>query len=202
MPRLAGQIDVGKNEAILDSAVEVMAERGLGASLDEVARRAGVSRQTIYNHYGSKTELARAIAERRLHDVREVLEAPGARENVAETLTSYAGLLLDSVLNARGVMLYRMAIAAVASLPEVALAIYEAGPRASRQRLADYLAAEAAAGRLALDDPQEAAGFFAGMVLGRFQTPALLGAPLELTDAAVDRVAREATARFLRAYAP
>ena len=54
MPRVAGQIDVAKNEAILDAAVAAMGERGLAVSLEEVARRAGDSKQTIYNHYGSK----------------------------------------------------------------------------------------------------------------------------------------------------
>lgn len=87
MPRVAGQIDVLKNEAILDAAIEVMSEQGLGAPLAEIARRACVSKQTIYNHYGSKAELARAMSERRAHEVAEVLDAPGAIENPAETLT-------------------------------------------------------------------------------------------------------------------
>ena len=47
MPRLAGQIDVAKNEAILDAAVEVLAERGLSAPIEAIARRASVSKQTI-----------------------------------------------------------------------------------------------------------------------------------------------------------
>ena len=201
MPRVAGQIDLGKSEAIIDAAIEVMTERGLGASLDEVARRAGVSKQTIYNHYGSKADLARDIADRRLHEVRAVLDAPGALDRPAETLVGYARLLLQSVLNARGVALYRMAIAAVPTLPEVAQAIYEAGPRASRLRLADYLRRETEAGRLATPDPLEAAEFFSGMVLGRFQTRALLGVEVSMTEAEVERAAREATARFVRAYA-
>lgn len=41
MPRVAGQIDLAKGEAILDAAVEVLGERGLAASMEEVARRAG-----------------------------------------------------------------------------------------------------------------------------------------------------------------
>jgi len=53
MARAVGQIDLAKTQAILDAAVDVMAERGLGASMEEVARRAGVSKQTIYNHYRS-----------------------------------------------------------------------------------------------------------------------------------------------------
>jgi len=201
MPRVAGQIDVSKNEAILDAAIEVMSERGLGASLEEIARRACVSKQTIYNHYGSRAELARAMAERRAHEVSEALSAPGAVEKPEEALAAYARLLLSAVLNTRGMALYRMAMLATTSMPDVAHAIYEAGPKASRQRLADYLRLENAAGRLSCPDPLEAAEFFAGMVLGRYQTPTLLGERVELTEAEIERVAQEATVRFMRAYA-
>ena len=40
MPRVAGQIDVSKNEAILDAAVEVFSQRGVMASVEDIARRA------------------------------------------------------------------------------------------------------------------------------------------------------------------
>ena len=59
MARALGQIDVAKSQAILDAAAEVMAERGVQAPVDEIARRAGVSKQTIYNHYGSTAEMVR-----------------------------------------------------------------------------------------------------------------------------------------------
>jgi len=202
MARLVGQIDVSKNEAILDAALEVMAERGLGASMEEIARRASVSKQTIYNHYGSKAELARAMSERRAHEVSAVLGAPGAVDRLEESLAAYAKLLMTAVLNARGMAIYRMAMLAATTMPEVARAIYEAGPKASRQRLADFLRLENAAGRIDAPDPLEAAEFFAGMVLGRFQNAALLGMPIALSDDEMDRVAKEATARFMRAYAP
>jgi len=202
MARVAGQIDVSKNEAILDAAIEVMAERGLGASMEEIARRASVSKQTIYNHYGSKAELAHAMSERRAHEIVEVLAAPGAVDRPEEALAAYARILLNAVLNQRGMAIYRMAMLAATTMPEVARAIYEAGPKASRRSLADFLRLENAAGRLSCPDPLEAAEFFGGMVLGRFQTAALLGAPIVLTDAEIERVAEEATARFMRAYAP
>jgi len=202
MPRIAGQIDVSKNEAILDAAIEVMSEQGLGAPLAEIARRACVSKQTIYNHYGSKAELARAMSERRAHEVAEVLDAPGAIENPAETLAGYARLLMRAVLNPRGMAIYKMAMQASASMPEVAEAIYEAGPKASRLRLAEFLRLETAAGRLRTPDPLQAAEFFAGMVLGRYQTPSLLGVAIGLSEEDIEQVAREAAARFMRAYAP
>ena len=43
MARLTGQIDLAKTEAILDAAAEVLAERGLAAPIEEIARRARVS---------------------------------------------------------------------------------------------------------------------------------------------------------------
>lgn len=202
MPRIAGQIDVSKKEAIIDAAIEVMGERGFAASLDEVARRAGVSRQTIYNHYGSKAELARAMAGRRAYEMSEVFAAPNALERPEETLAAFARLLLDAVLNPRGLAIYRMAMASAGTMPDVAKAIYEAGPKISRRRLADFLNLENAAGRLSCPDPLEAAEFFGGMVLGPFQNAALLGVPVALTETDIEQVAQEVTYRFMRAYAP
>jgi len=202
MPRVAGQIDVSKNEAILDAAVEVMGERGVSAPLDEIARRAGVSKQTIYNHYGSKAELVRALSARRVHEITAPLEAAGAAENPAEALAAFARILLDAVYRPKGAGLYRTAIVHAHEMPDVARAMFEAGPQASRARLAEFLALETRAGRLDCPNPLEAAEFFGGMVIGSYQTAMLLGIPIGLDDARIDHLAAEAARRFLRAYAP
>jgi hypothetical protein len=47
----------------------------------------------------------------------------------------------------------------------------------------------------------EAAEFFAGMVIGTLQTATLLGVDLGYDEARIERIAGEATARFLKAYA-
>lgn len=72
MPRARGQIDTRKSEAILAAAAALLTERGLSVPLEEVARRAKVSKQTVYNHFGSKTDLVRKLVERR----RQMLVAP------------------------------------------------------------------------------------------------------------------------------
>jgi AcrR family transcriptional regulator len=54
--------DAARNrELLLRAAREVFAERGLDASLDDVAHRAGVGVGTAYRHFPNKQELARAI---------------------------------------------------------------------------------------------------------------------------------------------
>lgn len=201
MPRAAGQIDVAKNEAILDAAAVTLSVQGVSASMAAIARRAGVSKQTIYNHYGSKTDLVQALCARRVQEMTMGLTAPDAMLHPEEALTTYGRSLLRGMAEEQGAAFLRMAISAVASLPEVARAFFEAGPRTSRAQLADFLRTETEAGRLACPDPLEAAEFFGGMVLGSYQTAALLGVDRGLDDSKIDRIVSEAALRFLKAYA-
>lgn len=200
MPRIAGQIDLAKGEAILDAAIGVLAERGLAASMEEIARRAGVSKQTIYNHYGSKAELIAALVERRVTDITAPLEMPGADEHPEEALAGFARIMLQALVNPRATALMRLYIQGAGEAPEVARAVFEAGPKVSRARLAAFLTRETAAGRLAADDPAQAAEFFGGMVAGTYQLAELLGVDRGLTEPQIDHIAAEAARRFLRAY--
>ena len=201
MPRLAGQIDVSKTAAILDAAAEVLSVHGVAASMDEIARRAQVSKQTIYNHYGSKTELVRALCAQRVEDMTAGLESPEAALHPEEALASFGARLLRGLAQLRSAAFMRMAMTSVAVMPEIAQAFYEAGPRASRARLAEFLRAETLAGRLACPDALEAAEFFAGMVIGSYQSAALLGVDRGLDDAKIEALGQEAARRFLKAYA-
>ena len=201
MPRIAGQIDLAKTEAILEATSQAIHERGLAVSVDEIARRAGVSKQTIYNHYGSKTDLVRALIERRVELITQVLDVEGAVEDPQAALASYARQLLETVTMPRGLTLFRLIIGSVGADPELAPAVFKAGARASRIKLAAFLAHETAAGRLAVPDPDEAADFFAGMVVSHRQLAGLLGLEVDLTPAKIDRIAAEAARRFMRAYA-
>ena len=202
MPRAPGQIDRAKTQAILDAAAQVFGERGLAASMEEIARRAKVSKQTIYNHYGSKQELIRAIVDRRVLEITAPLMAPGSAEHPEATLATFARFMLSAVMQPRGGAVLRMTVESAAEQPDLARAFFEAGPATSRRRLADFLAMETQAGRLSVDDPVLAAEFFASMVIGAHQLAHLLGVGKYYDEGQIDRVAREATRRFLRAYAP
>ncbi len=202
MPRIAGPIDLAKTEANLDATAAAIFEKGLAVSVDEIARRAGFSKQTVYNHYGSKPELVRALIQRRTDQITAPLDVQGADAHPEETLADYARLLLETISMPRGLAIFRLIIASVGSDPEIGQAAFRSGARASRIKLTEFLAREAAAGRLAVEDPAEAADFFAGMVVSHRQLTGLLGLPLDLDAAHIDRIATEAARRFMRAYAP
>src|SRR5262245_3509654 len=54
-----------RREVIEQAATQVFAERGyLGASIDEIARRSGVSAPVVYDHFDSKLDLYRRLLER------------------------------------------------------------------------------------------------------------------------------------------
>lgn len=50
-------------QRILDAAWELLEERGVGVRLADVAARAGVSRQSIYLHFGDRTGLFLAVGD-------------------------------------------------------------------------------------------------------------------------------------------
>ena len=203
MPRAPGQIDRVKTQAILDAAGQMFGERGLAASMEEIARRARVSKQTIYNHYGSKPELIRAIVDRRVREITAPLMAPAAAAGrPEETLATFARFMLGAVMQPRGGAMLRMTVESAADQPDLARAFFESGPATSRRRLADFLRLETEAGRLAVDDPPLAADFFASMVIGSHQLAHLLGVGRTLDETEIDDIAHEAAHRFMKAYGP
>ncbi len=202
MPRVAGQIDVAKTEAILDAAVEVIGERGLAAPMEEIARRAGVSKQTVYNHYGSKAELMRALMNRRVEAITASLREPGAIENPTEALEAYARSVLETVITSKSYSMMRVIMLGAGEMPDVAREVFEAGPLSARKQLAAFLRTETELGRMKVEDFDQAAEFFSGMVMGHSQLRSLLRLPSDKTVEEYGRLAREAAVRFMRAYAP
>src|SRR3954451_15409586 len=59
--------DAARNRArVLEVAYDTFAAEGLGVTIDEIARRAGVGAGTVYRHFATKEELYRAVVEDRL----------------------------------------------------------------------------------------------------------------------------------------
>ena len=200
MPRITGQVDRSKSEAMLDAASQVIAERGISAPVEAIAKRAGVSKQTLYNRYGGKAGLIQALIRRRIDTLTAPLAAGADGAGPEAVLAAFAFDLMTAMLAPTSLAMTRVAIQGAVDMPAVAGAVFDAGARTSRARLADYLRAEDAAGRLAVEDPAEAADLLSGMIAAR-QMGALMGAPAPSDPATLERLSREIARRFVRAYA-
>jgi AcrR family transcriptional regulator len=196
MARVRGQVDETKTEAILEAATALFGEKGALASMEQIARRAGVSRQTLYNRFPNKLEIGRALAARRSDAISAPLRAGGDPETV---LTAFAVGLLDKLLRVDAGASLRGVALMSPEMPDLADAIYQAGPAEGLRRLAAWLAEQDRLELLSIPEPEVAAEMFAGMVLGHGHLRAILGVAQPPID--LEARAAEAVHRFLRAFA-
>lgn len=162
MARRPGHIDAAKREAVLHAALDVLAEVGAPASLSEIAARAGVSRQTLYNHYRGKSEVIAALLAE--HCAR--LEPPCICETAAppaDALAEYGEALVRHVSHpfyARVVRVLLLNTAVPDDQLSRALSVVSA-----KGSLAAYFASETQRGRLKVIDPAGAAELFLDLVV-------------------------------------
>ncbi len=164
-----------KQDAIVEAAAEVFLEQGFGsASMDEIARRAGVSKATVYSHFDSKPALFGAIVQHRCQRTLSAMLAEMSDKPVAETLTAVGRQFLDVLMMPGSLPLYRVVLAEAPRFPELGRIFYEAGPDRCAVALAQYLAALHERGSLDVPDARWAAEQFFGAVLGQIHIRMLL----------------------------
>jgi AcrR family transcriptional regulator len=96
-PRRRLRRDAERNrKRILAAAAEAFAERGLAATMDEIARRAGVGVGTVYRRFPDKEELIEALFEQRIGDLVALAEAardePDAWDGLVRFFESFVSL--------------------------------------------------------------------------------------------------------------
>ena len=155
----------GKRETILEAARKVFLDVGFGAaSMDAIADAAKVSKQTVYNHFGSKEELFAAMV-RETCDTMTLAFAEAAKDgNPEKTLRAIAQRFMDMVFSEDKLALHRILMAEVSRFPELGRSFYECGPAVIRRFLAEYFKEQNRRGTLKVDNPQVTAEQFISMV--------------------------------------
>lgn len=194
--------DSAKRRQILDGARCVFMREGFdGASMNDIARAAGVSKGTLYVYFGSKEDLFEALIRAERREQAERCFAIDADDpDVAGVLASLATRLLEGLSKPQAVAHVRMVVGVAAKFPKVGRAYYEAGPLYGAETLAAYLARRVAEGRLAIDDPVAAAHqFFDSAKAGLI--PALyFGLRDEIAPQEIEANVRRAVGLFMAYY--
>lgn len=171
-----------KHDAITKAASETFLAEGFDrASLDQIAQRAGVSKQTIYSHFADKQALFLAICS----ELTEKLTIP-LRQPASETGDLRTALLrlgedaLAMMLHPASLDLHRLIIGATARFPELGQAAYEAGAGRMIADLSALLEQRSRSGDglsrpLAHEEADRLAEQFIGMLRGFHQVRGLLG---------------------------
>ncbi|MES2450973.1 MAG: TetR/AcrR family transcriptional regulator [Pseudomonadota bacterium] len=195
-----------KREPILDAATDIFLHHGyLGSSMDEVAARAAVSKQTVYKHFSSKEALFVAIVSSMTgaagDKVQREIADLGEQDDPERQLLAYAERQLMVVLTPRLMQLRRLVIGEAGRFPELGRALQEGGPGRAVAGLASALARWTDRGLLAIGDPQGAASHFNWLIMGEPVNRAMfLGDAAIPGPAALRRHAADGVRVFLAAY--
>ncbi len=206
-PRQLPPASARKRRAILTAATEMFLAHGyLGVSMDELAARAGIAKQTLYRHFESKEALFVAMvgtltdaASRTVHDE---VAGPEPGQTTEEFLLAYAQRQLRVVLTPTLMGLRRLAIGEAGRFPELARVLYERGPGRALAALAAVFTLLDERGSLRVPDPEIAASHFNWLVMGDAINKAmLLGDEALPSEDELAAMARSGVAVFLAAYA-
>ena len=200
----AEPVPLGRSErihaAILSAAEEVFLRDGyVGASMDEVARLAGASKQTVYKHFGSKEQLFTDVVTSMTVATGDPLghETADASGDPAETLTALAVVMLDAVLTPRILRLRRLVIGEANRFPELGKALFEHGPQRAMAGVQRRLQAWIEAGALPAHDTGAAAQHYNWLVMGAPLNAAMLLGDEAILSAAKRRAHAEAAVSAL-----
>jgi AcrR family transcriptional regulator len=203
-PGVAGRSET----AILDAAKALFLEEGYDAvSLDQIAERAGVSRQTVYNRFGGKEPLFRAMIERHWG----VFEGPAAFPYPAPAgappaqpegvLRQVARALIYFIDKTDQIAFTRLVIAESRRLPWIGEAFYRLGKAAPLAAFAEGLRAMDADGLIDCPHPELAARQFIGLIQEFVIWPHVMAiGPAAQSLPPTPLVVDEAVAMFLARY--
>ncbi len=178
-------------DRILDAAVETAASHGLARlSVGDVAKRAGLSRQTLYKHFPSREVLvADAVLREAGRIVEQVIEAADAHESPQDSVQAAIVTtlrltrehpLLDRLVRTEPEALLPLlvgdstvAVAVRAVVEQITARKLPDVPPADQRRAADLLSRVLISYAISPpdDDPEEMARFMAAMVVAPIPDP-------------------------------
>lgn len=199
----AGVVRTGRKFAqVLEGARRVfMADGFEGASVDDIAREAGVSKATLYSYFPDKRLLFLEVASiecARMADqiMGEIDESRPAREVLAVAARHITAFLLSDFAQ----QVFRICVAERERFPELGQQFYANGPKMGRDRIAEFLRAAAERGEVTIDDFEMAAEQFSELCKAQLWTRAVFGIQTRFSEAEIDVVAREAVETFMARY--
>ena len=183
---------------LIQAAAEVFVEEGYRASVERVAARAGVARQTLYNHFPCKADLFGEVVRQATAALLITLDAN--QQTLRERLLRFGAMYREKLLSAEGLGFFRILAAETVRFPELAASFYRTGPAQTAARLSAVLTEAMARGEMRSAPPGFAANLLLSMLVGADRSHYLFsGDPPPEPDA--EHVGQIIDC-YLRAFAP
>ena len=193
-----------KRRQIMDGARTVFLSGGFdGASMNDVARAAGVSKGTIYAYFDSKEQLFEALVrEDRSQQAERMCLFPREPGNPRVFLSEFGRRLVEMMTRPEMIAQLRVVIAATGKFPRLGRAFYDAGPCYGVAKLAEQLRALTVLGALEVVDAERAARQFIDLAKSGVFNAVLFGALESVPPQDIEASVNAAVDVFMRAYGP
>jgi len=199
----AAEIKKGRKfDQVLDGAREIFMRDGFeGASVDDIARAARVSKATLYSYFPDKrllfSEVARLECQRQ---AREALDVIDDKAPVEQVLHEAANRVVRFFLSDFGQQVFRICVSESHRFPELGCRFYESGPALLRERLGHILQRYVDNGQLRINDMDLAASQFGELCKSDLFVRRLCGVTYEVSDPQIERVVNGVVDMFLARY--
>lgn len=191
---------------VLDAAQRLFLQDGYaGVNLDRIAKAAGVARQTLYNRFGSKESVFRAMVQRHWSKLEtgSLAHLPDSPPRSAdEVLRQFAEAILRFVGESDQVGFIRLVIAESRRLPWIAEEFYRAGKEPLLKALVGQLDQLRADGHIDCGSTELAAHQFFGMLQEVTLWPQVMGVGDLVASPPPAVVIDESVATFMARYSP
>ena len=191
-----------KYDQVLEGARAVfMADGYEGASVDDIARTAGVSKATMYKYFPDKRMLFSEVAQIECQRQASLALAQIDRTAPPRDVLGQAGRnLLGFITTKFGQQIFRICVAEVERFPELGRKFYDSGPAVMRAEMATYFAEACARGELAIDNYEFAAEQFGELCKADIWMRLIFGVIKDVSAEDIDRVVDSAVETFLARY--
>ncbi len=200
--RLGRPSDAAKRQRIIDAAARSFFELGFaGTSIEQVAADAGVSKVTIYSHFGDKRGLFAAAVECECEKMRghfSLDEMPAG--TIRQRLIAIGEAMLAFLQRPEMIQFERRIAAETETEPAIGAAFLEAGPHRMKRAFSAYLRHACDAGELVISDTDLAAEQFVALCKGMGDLDRRFG--VNVTPQTSTRRIAGAVEVFIAAYAP
>lgn len=177
LPKRGRPKDPDKRLAILVSAKQLFVEQGYaGTSMDAIAKDAGVSKLTLYSHFGSKEDLFQqcVIAKCEEH-APQALYDPTNNLPLRQRLLSIGAAFVELLFSEEAIKFFRMMAGEARQTGKLGRLFHAAGPQRTVDQFDEILALAVRNGELEVRDRQRAANHFFSMLRGDHHMRVLLG---------------------------
>lgn len=192
-----------KFDQVLQGARDIFMSDGFeGASVDDIARAAGVSKATLYSYFPDKRllfmEVAKTECVRQADMAMETIDMSMPAQTV---LTEAAWQMVNFFTSDFGQRVFRLCVAESDRFPELGREFYASGPGLVREKLIHFMKVGISRGELAIDDLPLAADQFGELCKADLFPRLVFSMDKSFDDTQKKRIVEGAVSTFLARYA-